>query len=112
MRLHHLHHIHQRKRVHQKLEPYPHTHPWINFLDRLLLVVAIIAPFTTLPQLYTIFIEKNVTGVSAITWLLYTVLTLPWIVYGFVHKEKPIIVSSLLWLVTDVLVVVGTMVYR
>jgi uncharacterized protein with PQ loop repeat len=107
----HHHHIHKRKRVHQKLEKYPHPNPWINFLDRLLIVLAVIGPMTNIPQIAKIYIEKNASGLSLLSWLLYFFLSIPWILYGIVHKEKPIIISSSLWAVTDFIVIIGILLY-
>src|SRR3989344_6779465 len=107
MRPYAIYHIHQRKRLHQNLEPYPHPYPWVRFLDRLLVVLAVVGPLTGIPQLYTILSQKSASGVSIVSWSLYTLLTIPWIIYGFVHKEKPIVISSVLWLILDAAVVVA-----
>jgi len=100
-------HIHQRK--YQKLEKFPH--PWVNFLDRFLLIVAVVAPAMTIPQIYKVFSQQNAAGISILTWSMYALLCVPWLVYGFVHKEKPIIVSYAIWLITDVTVVIGALMY-
>jgi len=104
-------HIHKRKRVHVKLEEYPHKHLGIRFLDRLLLVVAVIGPLMTLPQIIKIFSTHDATGVSALTWSLFLILGSPWIVYGVVHKEKPIVIAHTLWMIMNALVVTGALLY-
>lgn len=111
MRPYAIHHLHQRKRFHENLEPYPHPHLGVRFLDQLLVVLAIVGPLTGVPQLYTILQEKSAASVSVISWSLYIILTIPWIIYGFVHKEKPIVISSILWLVLDTAIVVAALAY-
>jgi uncharacterized protein with PQ loop repeat len=86
-----VHHIHVRKRIHKHKEKYPHPHKWKRLLDTLLLVLAGVYPLANIPQLLKIFLEKTAAGVSMFSWVLYTVLTIPWILYGFLHKEKLII---------------------
>jgi len=64
----------------------------------------------TLPQLAEVWIARNVAGVSPITWGSYFILNIFWFVYGITHKEKPIIIASILWMVLDMLIVVGVFV--
>jgi len=104
-------HIHKRKRVHQKLEKYPHPNKWIKFLDRFLIIVAVVGPLMVLPQILKIFMLKDAMGVSALSWGLFALFDIPWIIYGAVHKEKPIIIAYSLWLVTNLIVVVGALIY-
>ena len=106
-----IHHIHKRKRKHYKLLEYPHPNKWIKFLDRFLLIVAILGPLVTLPQILKIYVEQNSTGVSALTWGLFALFNIPWIVYGVVHKDKPIAIGYSLWLVTNVVISVGALIY-
>jgi len=106
-----IHHIHQRKRVHQKLEPYPHPNPRIRFLDDLLLAVAVIAPLTNFPQVFQIFYLKDASGVSLLSFSLFAFFNTFWIAYGLVHREKPIIIASFLWFATNLMVVAGIMMY-
>lgn len=111
MKPYHLHHLHQRKRVHHKLEPYPHPNPSIRFLDNLVLLVAVIGPVTNLPQIFKIFSEKNAAGISVFTWMLWIVMSIIWLIYGIVHKEKPIIISSTLWTIAEIVVIYATLLY-
>ena len=111
MRNHGLHHIHLRKRIHQQYQPYPHPNKWIHLLYKSLIFLAVIGPLTTFPQLYDIFWKKNVLGLSFWTWFSYTLLSLPWLIYGLVHKDKPIFISSLLWFMIQGVVAWGIYLY-
>jgi len=104
-------HLHKRKRIHENLEPYPHSNPKIRFLDNLIMVVAIIFPFTALPQIYNIWINNNVDGVSLTSWSLFFILSIPFLIYGIVHKEKPLIVMYSLWLVVHASVITGIVLF-
>jgi uncharacterized protein with PQ loop repeat len=90
---------------------YPHPNKWINLLDKFLLIIAGIAPFSVLPQIIKIVSEKSAEGVSLITWVFFALIAVPWIVYGVVHKEKPIIVGYLLWFAMDLTVIIAVLVF-
>jgi uncharacterized protein with PQ loop repeat len=106
-----IHHLHKRKRIHEKSEKYPHPKPWIRFLDNFLLVVAVIGPLANIPQIIKIFTLKSSTGVSTWTFAFYAIFNIPWIIYGIVHKEKPIVIAYVLWLITNSIVIFGTFIY-
>lgn len=105
-----IHHIHQRKRQHQ-LSTYPHPKRWVRALDRLLVVVAVIAPLVSLPQIYRIVSTKSATGVSPLTWGLFALFDIPWLVYGIVHKARPIIIAYTMWIIVNCAVVVLALTY-
>ena len=106
-----LHHHHVRKRIHQKHESYPHPVKWKRFIDHAIYVVGLIGPIMTIPQLTKIWIEKNASGVSAISWATYTIISIFWVIYGVAHKEKPLIVISGIWVVLEFFVVFETLMY-
>ena len=105
------HYIHQRKRIHQLRQQYPHPDPRIKFLDDLCLVVSVVMPLTAVPQIYKVFFYKTAAGVSLLTWGLCAILLIPMLLYGIVHKAKPIIILNFLWLIADITVVIGVFLY-
>lgn len=85
-----------------------------NVDDRFEVIVnicSVILPFTTLPQLYIIYIENNVSGVSAFTWFAYAILTIPIFIYSIKRKELPLILLNGLWIVVDLAVAIGVLIY-
>lgn len=106
-------HIHKRGR--HKGDRFKHSYPSedkrIAFLDKLLVVVAVIGPLMTLPQIFKIYVNQNATGISVLSWAMYAFFNIPWILYGFVHKEKPIIISYVLGFTFNTIVVIGTFLY-
>ncbi len=99
-----LHHYHKRKRKN-------HSNKFKKFLDKLIYVVGVVGPLTTLPQMLKIFIEKSAAGVSLISWIGYMICAIIGLIYGIVHKEKPIILVYIGWILTEVGVIVGTLMY-
>lgn len=108
---HHLHHLYKRKRTSQNLEQYPSTNPRIKLLDDILLVVAVIGPLVTIPQIVQIFTTQDVRGFSPITWGLYAFFNILWLIYGIVHREKPLIVTYALWFLMNSTVFVSIFIF-
>lgn len=82
-----------------------------KIIDRLIYVIGILGPILTIPQVTKIWIEQNSTGVSAISWSAYLVFAIFWVIYGILHREKPIIFTYSIWIFLDILIVVGTLIY-
>lgn len=106
-----LHHFHKRKKISKKLERYPSPNKLKKLLDRSIYVIGIAGPALTIPQLFKIWSAKSAAGVSLITWASYSILAFFWLIYGLLHREKPIILTYFSWLVVDLLVVLGVIIY-
>ena len=106
-----LHHISKRKRINRKHEPYPHPRKWIRWLDMTVLAVAIIGPLSNIPQIMRVYMERDVSGLSLVTWIMFFLMSIPWLIYGIVHREKPIITANILWFITNIMVVVGILIH-
>ena len=84
---------------------------WITSLYYTTLIVGIIAPFTALPQILKIFIEQNAAGVSLLSWSLFVLFAIPFIIWGIVQRDAPIAVTYSLWATADLVVVIGVLIY-
>lgn len=74
-------------------------------------ICSVILPLTTLPQLYTIYVERITEGVSIITWISYTLLTIPIFIYSLKRKELPLILLNGLWILVNSAIVIGLLLY-
>ncbi len=107
-----LRHIHKRKRKHQKEhEPYPSERKGIRFLDRLMFVIAIAGPFANLPQVLRVFMRHSAGDISSFSYFFFTLFNIPWICYGIVHKDKPITIAYILWFITNLSILIGSLIY-
>jgi len=106
-----LHHVHRRKNKIKGYEKYPSGDKWKRLMDRFIYVVAVFGPVISLPQIWKIWILKEAVGVSAITWSGYLLIAIFWLIYGFMHKEKPIIFANVLWLFIHSTIVIGVVIY-
>ncbi len=82
-----------------------------QLIRRLVLAVAVIEPAMTLPQIYEIWVKQEAAGVSSVTWALYISAAFIWLLYGLQLKDKPLIISSILWVFAESTVVAGTLLY-
>jgi len=104
-------HWHIRKRISASLEPFPARTTLKRFLDRVVYAVGVLGPLFTLPQIIKIYSTHSAAGVSIFSWGAFALFDIPWIIYGIVHKERPIVVTYTLWLIFNSVVVVGVLIY-
>jgi uncharacterized protein with PQ loop repeat len=107
-----LHHLHLRKRIHQKKQAYPNKSRFIRSIDHVAYVAGILVPAFTIPQLLEIWIHKEAGGVSLLTWSSYLLFSLFWTVYGIVHREKPIILMYASQALLQIFIVWGILLFR
>lgn len=108
---HGFHHLHLRKRVHQKLEKYPHPHKYKRIMDELVYVMGIFGPVMSLPQVIKIWSEQDASSISLLTWVAYLFGSICWLIYGIMHQEKPIIISNFLYVFVNVAIIIGVIIY-
>lgn len=81
------------------------------FIDKLIIAVAIVEPICTLPQSIAVFRNHDAGGISILTWIGFDILTLIWLWYAIVKKEKVVFLYQILYLVFDTLVIIGAVLY-
>ena len=95
------------------LPPAGHAHdavkapPAANGLEKVLRSMSVITMLMTVPQVYTVWVAHNASGVSIASWGTYLVSACLWLVYGVRKKDKTIYLACIGWIVLDVAIVVG-----
>ena len=105
------HHLHKRERIHKKHEKYPHSNKWKNLLDKVIYFIAIVGPLISIPQVLKIWSEQTAEGLSLFTWSGYLFGGFFWLAYGIMHKEKPIILTNCLWIIINIGIISGILIY-
>ena len=80
-------------------------------IDVLAYIVSILSLLFTVDQVRIIWVEHHPSGVSFLSWAIYTVSAFVWFIYGIVHKDKVILTTNLMWFAFSLLVVIGVVVY-
>lgn len=65
-----------------------------KILEKVVAFSAVAMPFTIIPQVTDIWMNKSAAGVSVVTWLLFLLLTIPLITYSVIKGEKKL---ALMW---------------
>lgn len=78
---------------------------------RVIYVVAVAEPLANLPQIYTIYHTHTAAGVSITSWLFYALFAAAWLWYGINMRVRPNIVAGAMFLITDLSVVFGAIMY-
>ena len=82
-----------------------------KLLGKSIYIAGIIGPVVTLDQLRKVWIVQDAEGISVISWVGYLVAAILFMIYGIAHKEKPIIFTYAIWIVLDILMIVGSLLY-
>ncbi|MBV7300457.1 SemiSWEET transporter [Enterovibrio paralichthyis] len=78
-------------------------------LEPLMLVMGLVSPLATLPQLYKLYFShsEHAAGLSLVTWTLYAVIASLWSIYGLYHKNPTIWVGNSVGFAMYLAMVVG-----
>jgi uncharacterized protein with PQ loop repeat len=106
------HHLNRRKRRGVNTEPYPSRSFSLRLLDRIAIVAGIIGPLMTLPQIYQIYNFHSASGVSALSWIAFGLLDIPFILYGIAHRDRLILMTYILWCTANFTVGIGAIIYH
>jgi len=88
-----------------------HKEKWKKVFHKIVYIAGILASVVTIPQLLKIWIDKDVSGVSLITWSLYLVIAVLFAFYGKFHKEKVMIITYSLLAFVELFIIIGIIVY-
>lgn len=101
-----LKHVHKRKHLSKS-----RSSKSLKALDFITYIAAIVGPAITFHQIYLIFSLEDASSISVLTWLVYTALSFVWVFYGYAHKDKPIFLTNIFWILANGLVLLGAYIY-
>ncbi|HQT82971.1 MAG TPA: SemiSWEET family transporter [Candidatus Paceibacterota bacterium] len=105
------HHLRSRVIATSGREPFPARSAPKRLLDYVMYGVGVLAPLALLPQVIQIYTTKSAAGLSLSTWALLTFFNALWVLYGVVHRDKPIILTNILFTILNATIVVGVLLY-
>ena len=86
--------------------------PPVTGLERILRVLSVVTMVMTVPQVLTIWVDREAAGVSLVSWLAYLFSACLWFVYGMQKHDKTIYLACIGWILLDAAIVVGVIVHR
>lgn len=78
-----------------------------RLIDRCIYVIGLISVAANLPQLWDVWVSKNTSGVSVISWMGFFLGSIFWFGYGWLHKERPIMLINGLLIFVQAGIVAG-----
>lgn len=80
-------------------------------LDKLTLIVGVIQPLMTLPQIITVYQQGDSSQVALATWAAYDIASVVLLLYGIKHNLKPIIFAQIIWLIMQTAMVASVFIF-
>ena len=88
-----------------------HSHPPSPALKRFLGAFSIFTMLMTIPQVLTIWVSRRAAGVSIVSWSAYLLSAVVWFWYGLQKRDKNIYLPCIGWMLLDIGVIVGALLY-
>lgn len=98
------HHKQQLKKIHKT--------PKKEIFDYIVYFFTIATPLFELPQAYAIYANRSAEDVSLLTWSFFLIDNFVWIIYALKRKVIPLLVTTALYLILEIIIVVGIILYR
>ena len=86
--------------------------PPVSGLERILRVLSVFTMLMTVPQVLTIWVGRDASGVSLVSWISYLFSACLWFVYGVRQHDKTIYLACIGWILLDLAVVAGIIVHQ
>jgi uncharacterized protein with PQ loop repeat len=83
----------------------------LSTFDHMMIGIAILFPFSMIPQIMKIFSTGDASSISVVTYGMKFFFIIPWFFYGVFHKSKPIIYANILWFIVYAIILVQTFIY-
>ena len=83
-----------------------------TLLRRLLGAMSGFTLLMTIPQVLTIWVGRDASGVSVLSWGAYLLSALLWLWFGIQKRDRNSYLPCVGWIALDTAVIVGAIVYR
>ena len=80
-----------------------------TFLRRILGGMSVFSMLMTIPQVWTVWVTREVAGVSVASWSAYLLSALLWFVYGVRQRDRNIYLPCIGWIALDIGVIAGVL---
>ena len=73
--------------------------------------VGLIGPFMMIPQIIKVYVNKDASSLAFSSWLLFLIVAIMWIWYGFSKKDNILIITNMGWIIADIFMIIGVLLY-
>jgi uncharacterized protein with PQ loop repeat len=80
-------------------------------IDYIIRFFMIITPLAELPQAITIYEQRSARDVSMVTWVFFAASSTAWLIYASRQKLLPLMVAYSLYLIIEISIVIGIIIY-
>lgn len=88
-----------------------HNVPKKEFFDYIVYFFTIATPLFELPQAYAIYSSQSAEDVSLLTWSFFLLDNLVWIIYAIKRRVIPLLITTMLYLILEIIIVIGIVIY-
>lgn len=85
---------------------------FINFIKVIATIMGIIMSLGYFPQAYKVYKNKSSKDISLLAFVIFSLGTLTWFIYGLALKDMPIILGFILGVIGSWLVLILSLIYR
>lgn len=96
-------HGHAHRHLHQKKQK--------DFFDYILYLFMVATPLFEVPQAWKIYSTQSAADVSLTTWGFFVLSNFVWIAYAVRNKLLPLIITYCMYLVIELVIVIGIIMY-
>ena len=89
----------------------PNTKPLHSAVERVLPYLSVLTMVMTVPQIWTIWVLHDASGVSLLSWGTYLIAACFWFVHGLQRRDKAIYIACVGWVLLDAAVVLGVVLH-
>jgi uncharacterized protein with PQ loop repeat len=75
-------------------------------VDSMAYFVGIVGNIAVVPQIVKAW-QSDAPGLAVMTWFLFTLIGLVWLIYAIQHQQKPLILAQTIGITCNLLVVLG-----
>ena len=80
-----------------------------SIIDKMAYTVGVVGNLAVVPQIVRAW-ESDAPGLAVSTWIVFTFISLIWLIYAIQHKQKPLILAQSVGITCNILVVTGWMI--
>ncbi len=84
----------------------------LRLVDMLAYTASTLSLIFTLDQGRIIWATHSAGSVSLLSWFFYTISASVWLLYGYIHKDRVLMITNTAWVAFSLFVLVGVIVYQ